>query len=156
MQLLSCPFSILVTEDRNQPAVPPGDPLVSKPVTKPNGQPNLPVFTGYRVSQATEIYCGQKLLVTEKRVVHSQTSLHHVRSGVSHHTNDIVYMPHLQGGWPGAKSLLNVKSCVNPTALDHSNNRTVNCFHCHQTSVQRDRKCLSDYQMSQMWHTVCL
>ena len=57
---------MLVTEDRNQPGDPPGDHLVSRPVTKFNGQPNLAVFTGYRVSQATEIYCGQKLLVTEK------------------------------------------------------------------------------------------
>ena len=44
MQLLSYPLSILVTEDRNRPADPPGDHLVSRPVTKFNGQPSLPVL----------------------------------------------------------------------------------------------------------------
>ena len=36
-------------------------------------------------------------------------------SGVSHHTNDNVYMLHLTGSWSRVKSLCNVKSCVSPT-----------------------------------------
>ena len=40
---------------------------------------------------------------------------HCVRSGVSHHRNDNVYMLHLTGGWSRVKSLCNVKSCVSPT-----------------------------------------
>ena len=49
-----------------------------------------------------------------------------------------VEMLHLTGGWPGAKSLENVKSCVSPTGPDHSKNReTVNLDHCHQTGPVR-------------------
>ena len=65
MQLLSCPFSILVTEDRNRPADPPGDHLVSRPVTKFSGQPSLPVYWLQSIT-GTEIYYSQKLLVTEE------------------------------------------------------------------------------------------
>ena len=43
-------------------------------------------------------------------------------------------MLHLAGCWPGAKSLLNVKSCVSSTGPDHNKNReTANLDHCHQT-----------------------
>ena len=43
-------------------------------------------------------------LVQQEKVVHTQTSFHCVWSGVSHHANDNVYMLHLTGVWPGAKS----------------------------------------------------
>ena len=41
--------------------------------------------------------------------------------------------------------------------LDRTTTKTETVYldHCHQTSVWRDRKCFSDYQMSQMCHTIC-
>ena len=114
VQLLSCPFSILVSEDRNRPADPHGDHLVSRLVTKFSGQPNLPVLlvTEYHrlqrftVAKSKKDYRENKWVfwTSREKVVNTQTSFHCVWSGVSHHTNDIVYMLHLTGIWPGAKS----------------------------------------------------
>ena len=60
MQLLSCHlFSIPVSEDRNRPADPPGDHLVSRPITKFNGQPSLPVLL------ATEYHRLQRIAVAK-------------------------------------------------------------------------------------------
>ena len=100
-------LSIPVSEDWNRPADPPGDHLVSRPITKFNGQPSLPV------SQATETCCGQNCGLQRKKwvfctarekVVHTQTSFPCVWSGVSHHTNDNMYMLRLTGAWPGPNS----------------------------------------------------
>ena len=55
------------------------------------------------------------------------------------------------------KSPLNVKNCVSPTGLDHREQRDclLGSLSQDRTSVRRPegQKCLSDYQMSQMWHT---
>ena len=64
--------------------------------------------------------------------------LHHIRPRVSHLTNDnycVNAAPCRMLAW--GKSLLNVKSCVSPTGLDHSKNReTVYLDHCHQTEPE--------------------
>ena len=64
----------------------------------------LLLFTGYRVSQATEIYCGQKLLVTEKTDWSFEQQ---------------------EKRWSTLKQAFIVPHHTN-------NRRTVNCFHCHQ------------------------
>ena len=69
--------SIPVSEDR--PADPPGDHLVSRPITKFSGQPSLPALL-VTVSQATENCCGRNCwlqrkqmgLVQQEKVVHTQ------------------------------------------------------------------------------------
>ena len=96
--------------------------------------------TGYRVSQATEIYCGQKLLVTEKtdesfEKQEKRWSTLKQAFIVSVQGSAIIQMTMctcstFKAAGPGPRVC---KSCVSPTRLDHSNNRrTVNCFHCHQ------------------------
>ena len=60
VQLLSCPlFSIPVSKDWNRPADPPGDHLVSRPITKFNGQPSLPVLL------VTEYHRLQRIVVAK-------------------------------------------------------------------------------------------
>ena len=90
---------------------------------------------------ATEDCCGQNCwlhrnqmgLLNSKRKCGSQSdNFHCVRSGVSHHTNDNVYILHLTGGWSRVKSLCNV-NCVSPTRAGPQQEQ-VNCnwYHCHQ------------------------
>ena len=91
-----------------------------------------------------------------KKVVDSQTSFHHVRPGVSQLTNNnycVSAAPCRRVAW-GKESVKCEKLCQPHQTGPQQEQRDLD--HCHQTSVRRDRKCLSDYQMSQMWNRICL